>query len=334
MRICVFGAGAVGGHLAARLAAIGRHEVSVIARGAHLEAMRSHGLALRHGEEEIRARVHAVESADEAGAQDAVFVTLKATALGAFAAAASPLLGRDTAVVFVQNGIPWWYAIGLSSSRPAPPDLSRLDPDGALARAIAPERIVGGVVYSANELVAPGVVFNRTPGNNMLTLGEPDDSSSGRIVSLRALLEAVGMSSPATADIRQAVWNKLALNISSACMTVLTGEPLSRARSDPALRPVVEALREEARSIARAHGIVPEGAPERPAGGHGGAATDHKSSILQDYELGRPMEIEAQLAAPLAFARVARVATPVLDTLVPIVAYKAAAKGLYEGLHR
>jgi 2-dehydropantoate 2-reductase len=329
MRICIFGAGAVGGHLAARLSSLGGHEVSVLARGAHLEAIRANGLTLRHGSEDIRARVAASDRAEALGPQDMVFVTLKATALGEFAAAAAPLLAPHTPVVFAQNGIPWWYAQGLGATRPRPPDLSRLDPGGALARTIAPERVVGAIAYSANELVAPGVVLNRTAGNNMLIVGERDDAASERIASLREALEGAGMSSPRTEDIRQAVWNKLIINITSACITVLTGEALSRARQDASLQPLIDALRAEARAIATAHGVVPEAAPQRPAGGHGGGAVDHKSSILQDYELGRPMEIEAQLMAPLAFARSARVETPVLDALVPLVAHKAAAKGLY-----
>src|SRR3954462_3321679 len=132
MRICVFGAGAIGGNFAARLAAAG-NDVSVVARGAHLEAIRARGLKLLHGGETILGRVRAAANASELGAQDAVFVTLKANLLAAFAEQCAPLLGRDTAVVFVQNGIPWWY-----DSR-----LKRLDPDGLLAKAVAPERIVG-----------------------------------------------------------------------------------------------------------------------------------------------------------------------------------------------
>jgi 2-dehydropantoate 2-reductase len=329
MRICVFGAGAVGGHIAARLASCAKHEVSVLARGAHLEAIRAGGLTLRHGDEVIRARVAASDRAAALGPQDLVIVTLKATSLPAFAADAPPLLAAHTPVVFAQNGVPWWYAHGLGGARPRPPDLSRLDPGGALARAIAPERVIGAIAYSANELVAPGVILNRTARNNMLIVGERDDAASERVASLREVLERAGMSSPRTDDIRQAVWNKLIINITSACVTVLTGEALSQARRDGALQPLIDALRAEARAIAVAHGIAPEAAPQRPAGGHGGGAIDHKSSILQDYELGRPMEIEAQLMAPLAFARAARVATPVLDALVPLVAHKAAAKGLY-----
>ena len=324
MRICVFGAGAVGGHLAAKLAAAG-HEVSVVARGAHLEAMRRGGLRLLHGEREIRGSVRAAEL----GPQELVVVTTKANALPAFARAAGALLGAGTAVVFAQNGIPWWYAVGLAPARPRPPELSRLDPEGLLAKAIEPRRILGGVVYSANDLVEPGVVRNHTPGNNMLVVGEPDDADSPRIRTLRKVLEESGLSSPAAADIRQAVWNKLVINLASGTVCLLAGCTVGEMRGDAKLAEIAKRVGAEGRAIAAAHGVDAEKAPPRPSGGHAAGAIGHKPSILQDYEAGRPMEIEAQLVAPLAFARVAGTATPVLDALIPLAVHKAAAKGLY-----
>src|SRR5688572_5458898 len=180
MRICVFGAGAVGGHLAARLAAAG-HDVSVVARGAHLEAMRREGVKLLHGEEVIRGRVRSGSPAP----QDAVFVTLKANMLGVFADAASGWLGPDTAVVFAQNGIPWWY----------PAVLPRLDPEGKLRKALKRESVVGAAVYSANEVVEPGVIRNFVPNNNMLVIGQASGKDSPVTQQLRAVLEKVGISS-------------------------------------------------------------------------------------------------------------------------------------------
>lgn len=154
MKLCVFGAGAIGGHLAARLAAAG-HDVSLVARGANLAGIRERGLSLHSGAEVVHGPVRAGDRTDGMGVQDAVFVTTKATALGAFAEIAAPLLGSETRVVFVQNGIPWWYARGLAANRPAPPDLSRLDPGGRLAGAVAPQQVIGGIVYSSNGVVAP-----------------------------------------------------------------------------------------------------------------------------------------------------------------------------------
>jgi 2-dehydropantoate 2-reductase len=325
MRICIFGAGAIGGHLAAKLASAG-HDVSAVTRGANLEAMRARGIALRHGERTFAGRVRASDRAAELGAQDVVFVTTKATGLPVLAQAAAALAGPETAFVFVQNGIPWWYAQGLAQARPRPPaEIERLDPGGGLWRALGAERVVGAVVYSSNDVVEPGVIVNHTPDRNMLVLGEPDDRASGRVEKLRAVLAEVGMLSPPTADIRAAVWNKLCINFgSSLCVPI--GEPIKAIMDDARLRALRERLIAEGRAIAQAHGVSPEDAPKRPGGQQPSA---HKPSMLQDYELGRPMEIDAMLDVPLAFARAAGVAAPALEALTAVVARLAARKGLY-----
>jgi 2-dehydropantoate 2-reductase len=315
MRICVFGAGAVGGHIAARLAASG-HEVSVVARGAHLEAMRSRGVKLLHGDEAICGAVRT----DDIGVQDAVFVALKANALGSFAAAAAPLLGRDTAVVFAQNGIPWWYA----------EDMESLDPGRKLKQAIPRSNVVGGVVYSANEVIEPGVIRNFVPNNNMLVIGDADNRNPPRVRQLRQALEQAGMSSPQPEDIRHAVWAKLAQNVGNSSLCLLTQASVSAVLGDPDLRRLSERMKAETSAIARAHGIDIARAPHRPSGGQASGAVGHKPSMLQDYERARPMEIEAQLLAPLAFGRAAGVATPTLDMVIPLAAHKAACKGLYK----
>lgn len=330
MKLCVFGAGAIGGHLAARLAAAG-HEVSVVARGANLAGIRAHGLSLHAGAEIVRGPVRASERAGELGPQDAVFVTTKATALGAFAESAAPLLTAGTRVVFVQNGIPWWYAHGLAPSRPIPPDLSRLDPGGRLARAVAPQQVVGGVVYSSNDIAVPGEIHNHTPGRNMLVIGAPDDRDAPDVARLRAALEAAGMPSPPCADIRAAVWDKLLVNFGST-LCVPLGEPIKALSEDPALAALRARLLAEGRAIARAHGVSVDEAPKRPGGAQLAGATLHKPSMLLDHELGRPMEVEAILAAPLAFARAAGVPAPLLEMLAAITARLAVAKGLYAGL--
>lgn len=314
MKILIYGAGAVGGHIAARLAASG-HEVSVVARGAHLQAMRSHGIRLLHGDEIIQAKV----KTEAIAPQDAVFVTLKANMLGIFADAAGPLLGPDTAVVFAQNGIPWWYGTNLPA----------LDPQGQLRKAIPAKNVVGGVVYSANEVVEPGVIRNFVPNNNMLVVGQADNRNSPRVQELRAALEKSGMSSPAPEDIRQAVWAKLVQNIGNSSLCLLTESSVSDVIGDPALRELNHKAKAEAAAIAAALGVDIARAPHRPSGGHVSGAIGHKPSMLQDYERGRPMEIEAQLMAPLALARSAGVATPTLDMIIPLAAHKAAAKGLY-----
>ena len=314
MRICVFGAGAVGGHIAARLAATG-HEVSVVARGAHLEAMQREGVKLLHGDEVIQGRVRGTA----AGVQDAVIVTLKANMLGQFADAAGPLLGPHTAVVFGQNGVPWWYGA----------DLPRLDPGGRLKSAIPARNVVGGVVYSANEVVEPGVIRNFVPNNNMLVIGNANGEDLPAVIELRAALEESGMSSPKPPQIRQSVWAKLVQNVGNSSLCLLTQGTVSDVVNDPRVGALNRRAKAEAEAIAAALGVDISLAPRRPSGGQASGAVGHKPSMLQDYERGRPMEIEAQLMAPLALARQAGVATPTLDMIIPLAAHNAAAKGLY-----
>lgn len=318
MKICIFGAGAVGGHMAAKLAAQG-HDVSVVGRGAHLQAMRERGIKLLHGSTTILGRVRAVEKAHELGPQEVVFVTLKANGLGAFADQCAALLGKDTLLVFVQNGIPWWYD----------KSLTRLDPDGRLARAVPAASIAGGVAYSANEIIEPGVIENHVPGNNMIVIGRADRVESPLVKNLRKALEEADMSSPALADIRQSIWQKAAQMLANSTLCTLTELPVGAIRNDKALKELAAKAGAEGLAIAQALGVDVNAAPQRPSGGHASGAQAHKPSILQDYERGRPMEVETQLMAPLALARMAKVATPILDTLVPLVAAKAAAKGLY-----
>ena len=319
MKICVFGAGAVGGHIAARLAAKG-HDVSVVARGAHLAAIEKNGVKLHHGDEIIRGKVRTANP----GKQDFVIVALKANLLDTFADAAAPLLGPDTAVVFAQNGIPWWYGMGAKA-----PDLSMLDPNRKLAKAIDPKRIVGAVIYSANEVIEPGVIMNHVPGNNMLVVGEADDRESSRIGKLRNVLEDSGMSSPAAPDIRAVIWSKLIQNLATAPICTLTGATVAQVRADPALSSLSKRISEEGRSIAQAYGINLARVPQRPGGGQSSGMPQHKPSMLQDYERGRPMEIASLLLMPLEFARAASVAAPALEALVSLIAYRAAAKGLF-----
>ena len=318
MRICVFGAGAVGGHIAAKLAASGE-EVSVVARGQHLEAMQKNGLKLLHGAQTIHGKVRAGARARELGAQDAVFVTVKANMLGGFADDCAPLLGRETAVVFVQNGIPWWYDRALT----------KLDPGGRLAAAVALDRVVGGVAYSANEIVEPGVIENHVPGNNMIVIGRSDRAETDLVRRLRGILERADMASPAVADIRQSIWSKLAQNLWTSTLCTLTGMTVREVQSDAALKPIAAAAHAEALAIARVLGVAVDQAPKRPSGQAASGAA-HKPSMLQDFERGRAMEVEAQLVAPLALARAANIVTPTLDVLVPLVAAQAAARGLYE----
>ena len=223
-------------------------------------------------------------------------------------------------MVFAQNGIPWWYA----------DDMESLDPGRKLKNSIPRANVVGGVVYSANEVVEPGVIRNFVPNNNMLVIGDADNRNPAVVRELRGALERSGMSSPAPEDIRQAVWAKLIQNLGSASLCLLTETTTSGITEDPELKRLSERMKAEASSIAAAHGIDIGRAPHRPGGGHVSGAIRHKPSMLQDYLKGRPLEIEAQLMAPLAFARAAGVPTPTLDIVIPLAAHKAASKGLYQ----
>src|ERR1700712_3784533 len=177
MRICVFGAGPVGSHIAVRLALAG-HDVSCVMRGPHLDAVKANGLTLRVGDTEFKAKVKASGDPAALGAQDVVISTLKATGVPSFATGLLPLLRDDTSVVFAQNGIPWWYDIGLPPKHPAVPDLGFLDPGGRVRAAIPRERIIGGVIFLSNEIVAPGVAANLSPERNRLLIGARDAHAS------------------------------------------------------------------------------------------------------------------------------------------------------------
>jgi len=324
MRICVFGAGAVGSHFAVRLALAG-HDVSCVMRGPHLEAVKAKGLTLRVGDAAFNAKVRASDDPAKLGSQDLVISTLKATGVSSLASGLRPLLREDTPVVFAQNGIPWWYDLGLPPDHPPPPDLAFLDPGGRLRAALPTQRIIGGVIYSSNEVVEPGVVANLSPDRNMLLVGECDDGESERIERLRTALKDASIGSPPVARIREAIWAKLLTNMSMSVLCLLTGQTARAVRDDPALREVVPRLLDEANAVGQSC------CPGVKRVTRSGPAPEHKPSILQDYELGRAMEIDALVRAPAAFARAAGLSTPMLDMLAGLAIRQARDKGLYRG---
>ncbi len=324
MRICIFGAGAVGSHFAVRLALSG-HEVSCVMRGRHLDAVKADGLRLRVGDAEFTAKVKASADPAALGQQDVVISTLKAPGVAALATGLQPLLNDDTPVIFAQNGIPWWYDIGLAKNHPPPPDLGFLDAGGQLRAAITRERIIGGVIFSSNEIITPGVVANLSPDRNMLLIGECDDRQSARIERLRAALNGASIQSPQVANIREAIWSKLLTNMSMSVLCLLTGQTARAVRDDPALEGVIPRLLDEANAIAQTC------YPSVKRITRSGPAPDHKPSILQDFELGRAMEIDALVRAPAAFARAAGLSTPMLDLTAALAIQRARDKGLYAG---
>src|SRR5712692_6178777 len=218
MKIVVFGAGAVGGHVAARLAAGAANagiEVAAVARGAQLAAIAERGITLHIGDEVHSARVHVTDRPETLGVQDVVFVALKSSVLPA-AAALRSLIGPDTSVIFAMNGIPWWYLCRCPDNGLPPPDLSRLDPGGVLARTIGLERVIGCMINSANEVVEPGVIRNSPGTVNKFTIGEPDGSLSRRLNAISAAFEDAGVATPTTTALRTEIWDKLLRNLSTA----------------------------------------------------------------------------------------------------------------------
>ena len=324
MKICVYGAGAIGGHLAARLAR-GGADVSLVARGAHLAAIQANGLRVLAPDGPIHATVAATDDPATLGAQDAVLVTVKAPALPSVAAAIAPLLRAETPVVFVMNGIPWWYfhAHGgaLDGRR-----LDKIDPGGALWNAVGPERAVGGVVYSACTVTAPGIIAVEG-ATSRLVLGRPDGTIPPALAAVAAAVRAGGFTVVETDRIRDWVWSKLLMNLSTGPMSVLCHAAPGSFLHDPVLLATLRAVLAEGQAVVAALGCTPQtdiaSVVERSQ------SMTHEPSILQDLKLGRPMEIEGILGATLDLARLSGTPTPTLDLLVALTRARGRTAGLY-----
>jgi 2-dehydropantoate 2-reductase len=325
MKVCVYGAGAVGGHLAGRLAEAGG-DVSLIARGPHLAAIRAKGLRVDTTAGPLLSRPAATDDPRELGPQDVVVVTVKAPALPQVAGAIGPLLHADTAVVFAMNGIPWWYFHG-EAGRFGGLKLSRLDPGDALWTAVGPERAVGAVAYTACSVTSPGVVRAENP-RNRIVLGRPDGLTDPRIEALGQLLSRGGLEIETTSRIRDAIWSKLVMNLVGGSLAVLTGFAMKDVLSSPAIASAAANMAAEAMAVAHALGCR----LDDPAPALARLATSkHKQSILQDLELGRSMEVDAMLKAPLELAELVGVETPTLALIVQLAMLRARSAGLYQG---
>lgn len=323
MRVAVFGAGAIGGYVGAKLALAGV-DVTLVARGEHLRAMQSDGLRLIEGESESVARAHCTADAAEAGEVDYVFLALKAHQVASAMDQLRPLLRRDTAVVTAQNGVPWWYFYRhggpLEGRR-----LESVDPDGRVWDAIGPERAIACVVYPACEIVAPGVI--RHIEGERFTLGEPDGSRSERVVALSKALMGAGLKAPVRPNIRNEIWVKLWGNVAFNPISALTRATLEDICRDPATRAFARALMVEVEAIAGALGEkMPVGVDARIEGAERVGA--HKTSTLQDLEAGRPPEIDAMVGAVVELARLTGVPTPNLDALYGMTSLLARRLGL------
>ncbi|WP_027547834.1 ketopantoate reductase family protein [Bradyrhizobium sp. WSM2254] len=325
MRICVYGAGAVGGHLAGRLAKSGA-DVSLIARGAHLAAIEKDGLRVETREGVLHSWPKATDDPKRLGPQDVVIVALKAPSLPQAAEGIGTLLRDDTLVLFAMNGIPWWYFHANGGALDGT-KLPRIDVDGILWRTVRPERAIGTVAYTACTVTAPGVIHAENPRNRLI-LGRPDGKADPHLQSLADAMLASGLEAEVTPKIRDAIWTKLLMNLTGGALAILTGFAMKEAFSDPAVAAAAAAMAREGAAIAKALGCDP-GDPE------GGLArlsvSTHKQSILQDLERGRPMEVDAMLRVPLDLARLAKVSTPTLDLIIGLAAQRARSAGLYAG---
>jgi len=292
LRFLIAGAGAIGAYLGARMTCAG-FDVTLFARGPHLRAMQQHGVRVKSVEGDFDAHPRIVGTLEEAGPADVVFLGVKAHALTALAPQLAPVLGLETTVVSTQNGIPWWYF----QSSGGPLDgihLERVDPGGAIAAAIEARRVVGSIVYFATEVAEPGVV-RHTEGNR-ISLGEPDGSRSERIRQIAEALIASGMRAPVTTRIRHEIWVKILGNVAFNPISALTGATIAAMTRDPEVAALARKIMKEAEAVALALGLeLPISIAQRMAGAE--KVGEHKTSMLQDLEAGRPIELEAVVGA-------------------------------------
>jgi 2-dehydropantoate 2-reductase len=323
MKICIFGAGAIGGLMGAKLAAKGDVDVTFIARGPHLAAMREHGVKLISEGTERIVHPRCVESATEAGPQDYVLVTLKAHSLPSAAKQMQPLLGPDTAIVSAVNGIPWWYFHGLGGAYEGR-IVQSVDPDGQVSALLPPSRAIGCIVYPAAEVTAPGVIDHSY--GDRFSLGEPDGSRSPRAQALSEALIAAGFKAPVRPKIRDELWVKLWGNMAFNPISALTTATLDVLTGDEGQRGVARAMMLEGQRVAEALGVrFAIDVDKRIAGAAEVGA--HKTSMLQDLERGRPMEIEALLGAVVELADWVGEAAPISRTVLALVRARARAAG-------
>ncbi len=324
MKICIFGAGAIGGYMAAKLAQAGA-DVSLVARGPHLAAMQARGLTLIEDGTATTLPVRAAEDPADLGVQDYVIVTLKAHFVPPVVPRMQPLIGDQTTIVSGVNGVPWWYFHGLGGPYEGT-RLASVDPGDSQWNGFGPQRVLGCVVYPAAEVSEPGTIQHIE--GNRFTLGEPDGSRSDRAVRLSDALQAAGLKAPVRPRIRDEIWVKLWGNLSFNPISALTHATLDVLCTDPGTRCVARAMMLEAQAIAEALGVkFPIDVDRRIDGG--AAVGAHRTSMLQDLDAGRPMEIDALVSAVAELGRLTGLPTPTIDTVLALVRLRARTAGLY-----
>lgn len=319
MKICVYGAGAIGAYLGAQLADAGA-EVSLIARGPHLAAMRENGLTVRFADREQHLRITCTDNPAELGPQDYVIVTLKAHQVAPIVDQIAPLLGPDTAIVTAQNGVLWWYFHALSGPYENH-HLDAADPDGRIWNTLGPERAIGCVVYPSCEIVSPGVV--RHLNANRFMLGEPDGSRSDRVAALGRLMTEAGLKAPVRKKIRDDIWFKLLGNTTFNPISVLTGATLEQMGTDAGVRALIHRMMAEAEAVAGKLGVEFSMSIDKRIDGAAGVGA-HKTSMLQDFEAGRALELDALVGAVVEMGRLVEVPTPTIDSVLALVRQKTA----------
>lgn len=327
MKICIYGAGAIGGYLGVLLKQ-GGADVSLIARGAHLEAIRNHGLKLLIDGGEKLARMPATADPAELGPQDYVIIALKSHQAWEAAEAMKPLLGRNTAVVTAQNGIPWWYFHGYEGQY-ANLRLQSVDPDSRQWNAIGPERAIGCTVYPATEIVAPGVVKHIY--GDRFGLGEPSRQETERVRNLAKAFEAGGLKAKINPEIRNDIWLKLWGNLCFNPISALTHATLDVVATDPGTRMVSRKMMEEAEKIARRIGVHFRVNIDRRIDG-AAAVGAHRTSMLQDLEKKRPLELDALLTVVQELGRLVNVDTPIIDAVLALAQQMGRVAGVYPTL--
>ena len=313
MKICVIGAGAIGGLLAAKLAEAGE-EVGVVARGAQLKAIREHGLVLREEDKDIVARVAASDSIADLGEPDLIVLGMKAHQVAAVAPEVGSILGPRTLVLTAQNGIPWWYFFKHGGPREGV-RLQSVDPGGVIAEHLPIDRVIATVVYPAAEIERPGVI--RHVEGNRFSLAEIDGAKSERISAISEIFGGAGFKAPVVTDVRTEIWTKLLGNLSLNPISALTHATLQDICRYPKTRALAMEMMREALAVAEAFGIrLRISLEKRIAGAE--AVGAHKTSMLQDVENGRVLEADALIGSVIELARMADVATPHIDAIYAV----------------
>ncbi len=324
MKVCIYGVGAIGGFIGTRLALAGGCSVSAVARGATLAALREHGLRLRQGGELLRAAMLASDDPAALGVQDLVVVAVKAPALAAVAARLAPLIGPGTVVLPAMNGVPWWFGAGAPALGDAP--LASVDPGGAIAAAIPLSAVVGCVVHASCGSPEPGLVEHRM--GQGLIVGEPSGGVSDRVQALAELLQRAGFDATVSAEIRRDIWYKLWGNMTLNPITALTGATVDRVLDDPLARALCSAAMAEAAAVGARIGCAIDQSPDdrhavtRRLGAF-------KTSMLQDVEAARPVELDALVGVVHEIGRRVGVATPFIDALFGLARVHGRVHGLY-----